>query len=68
MNGITLSQLLMLPTLVPKWLDLQCHRGALILNHMTKEPFIQTTLKETGQVLQQQQRKTPESFTHDYEL
>jgi hypothetical protein len=25
-------------------------------------------LKETGPVLQQQQRKTPESFTHDYEL
>ena len=68
MNGITLSQLHMLLTLVLKWLDLQCHHGALISKQQTPEPFIQTTLKETGQVLQQQQRKTPESFTHDYEL
>jgi len=68
MNGITSSQLLMLPTLVPKWLDPQCQHGALISKKLTPEPFIQTTLKETGLVLQQQQRKIPESFTHDYEL
>ena len=67
MNGITSSQLHTSPTLVLKWSDPQCHHGLLISNLMTKEQFIQITLKETGPVHQQQQRKTPESFTHDYE-
>ena len=68
MNGITLSQPHMLLTLVLKWLDPQCQHGALISKQQTPEPFIQTMLKETGPVLQQQQRKTPEKFTLDYEL
>jgi len=68
MNGITLSQPHMLLTLVLKWLDPQCQHGALISKQQTPEPFIQTMLKETGPVLQQQQRKTPEKFTHEYEL